>query len=157
MNRIDIVFFKKSLIFFWTIWWLIALWTDVVGALAHYGLLHAAWAPDTNFPFLAESLKMYSVPLWLTTLFFIFILLWSLASTAAFVWASVALNQPQAIWMQRAKVAYIISLGFWLAFFLADQLVMKFDLEQNHMVQGGFELLSFLAMYLLPSGSLDDA
>ena len=29
-------------------------------------------------------------------------------------------------------------------------MVMKFDLEENHMVQGGFELLTFSSLYLLP-------
>ena len=27
---------------------------------------------------------------------------------------------------------------------------MNFQLEQNHMVQGGFQLLTFLALHLLP-------
>ncbi|MEP3278328.1 MAG: hypothetical protein ABJN26_00090 [Stappiaceae bacterium] len=45
--------------------------------------------------------------------------------------------------------AFIISLGLWFAFFLADQIFLKFDLEQNHMVQGGFQLLCFFALYVL--------
>ena len=142
--------FKKTLILFWAVWWLIAFWTDVVGGLAHLGFLHATWAPDANYPFLVDSLKMYSVPDWLVTVFFCGILLWSLLSTVAFFWASLAFSQSAEVWMRRARNAYIISLTFWLALFVADQMIMKFDLEENHMVQGGFELLAFLAMYLLP-------
>lgn len=149
--KIDNLFFKKDLVLFWAIWWLIAFWTDVVGGLAHLGYLQAAWAPDSNYPFLVDSLKMYNAPGWLITFFFIGILLWSLLSALAFCWASLALGKSPAIWMSRARAAFIISLSFWLAFFLADQLIMKFDLEENHMVQGGFELLCFLTMYLLPS------
>lgn len=143
-------FFKKSIIVFWTLWWLIAFWTDIVGALAHIDILQASWAPDTNYPFLAASLKMYNVPEWLVGLLFAAIILWSLASTVAFCWASLALKKTRTVWMKRMQIAFIISLGFWMAFFLADQLVMKFDLEENHMVQGGFQFLTFLAMYLLP-------
>jgi hypothetical protein len=143
-------FFKKSIIIFWTLWWLIAFWTDIVGALAHHNVLQATWAPDTNYPFLAASLKMYHVPEWFTELLFAAIILWSLATTIAFCWACVALNKAHTIWMKRMQTAFILSLSFWMAFFLADQVVMKFDLEENHMVQGGFQFLTFLAMYLLP-------
>lgn len=144
--------FNKILVLFWAFWWLIALWTDVVGGLAHLSIVNASWAPDTNYPFLVESLKMYNVPGTLILIFFILILLWAFLSTISFFWASFALYKPREIWIERARIAYIISLTFWLAFFIADQLVMKFDLEENHMVQGGFELLSFYALYILPVG-----
>lgn len=143
--------FKKIIIIFWMFWWLIALWTDVVGILAHYGLLIKSWAPDTNLPFLISSLKMYPLPTWIPLLFFIGILLWSFCSTVAFIWACSSLCQDSKIWMRRADIAFIISICFWLTFFLADQMVMKFDLEENHMVQGGFQLLTYLMLYLLPS------
>lgn len=146
-------FFKKIIILFWTFWWLIALWTDVVGGLAHLGMLKATWAPDTNYPFLAASLTMYHAPAWLVTFLFVGILLWSLLSTVAFCWASIGLKKNPQIWMRRAQIAFIISLTYWLAFFIADQIVMKFDLEENHMVQGGFQLLTFLSLYLLPEKS----
>lgn len=146
----DNVHFKKILILFWAVWWSIALWTDVVGGLSHLGMLHASWAPDSNYPDLVDSLKMYHLVPAIPAFFFICILAWSLASTLGFVWASLALGQDAEIWMKRARTAFIISLIYWLAFFLADQMVMKFDYEQNHMVQGGFELLCFFALYVLP-------
>lgn len=148
--QINNLLFKKILIVFWAIWWLIALWTDITGGMAHLGLLKASWAPDTNYPFLAASLAMYHVPNWLIATLFFAILVGSLVSTLAFFWACLSLNKDITIWMRRAEIAFIISITFWLAFFLADQLVLKFDLEENHMVQGGFQLLSFLALYLLP-------
>lgn len=148
--QINNLLFKKILIVFWAAWWLIALWTDIVGGLAHLGFLKATWAPDTNYPFLATSLAMYHAPNWLIATLFFNILLGSLVSTLAFIWACFALNKDITIWIRRAEIAFIISITFWLAFFLADQLVLKFDLEENHMVQGGFQLLSFFALYLLP-------
>lgn len=142
--------FKKIIIIFWMFWWLIALWTDVVGILAHYGVLIKSWAPDTNFPFLVNSLKMYPLPTWAPLLLFIGILMGAFLASAAFVWTSFSLNKETKVWMRRADIAFVVSLSFWLAFFLADQLVMKFDLEENHMVQGGFQLLTYLMLYLLP-------
>ncbi len=150
-NLIDNENFKKIIVIFWTIWWLIALWTDIVGGVAHLGWLSASWAPDTNYPFLISSLKMYPLPAWLPPIFFLGIITWSLIASLAFVYASfkmfsVGLKRA----MKYIEVAFILSLTYWLAFFIADQLVMKFDLEENHMVQGGFQLLTFIALYCLP-------
>lgn len=143
--------FNKILILFWSVWWIIAFWTDITGGLAHVGMLKASWASDSNYPFLVESLKMYHAPTIVPFVFFILIICWSLISAISFFWTSLALSQSREIWISRARTAYIISLTFWLAFFIADQLVMKFDLEENHMVQGGFELLTYFALYILPS------
>jgi hypothetical protein len=142
--------FKKIIVLFWTLWWLIALWTDCIGAMSHLGWLQASWAPDSNFPFLMGSLKMYNVPLWGVWFCYLGIIAWLGLSTATFIWAASALHRTKTIWLRRAEIAFIVSLTLWLAFFLADQLIMKFDLEENHMVQGGFQLLSFLALYILP-------
>lgn len=142
--------FKKILILFWAFWWLIALWTDVVGGLTHLGFLHASWAPDGNYLFLKESLAIYPLPHGTSPALFIVIIINSLVSATLFFWASFALTQEKKLWMKRANNAFIFSLVFWLLFFLADQLVMKFDLEENHMVQGGFELLCYFALYILP-------
>lgn len=147
-NFINPSLFNKIIIVFWAIWWSIALWTDVVGGLAHLNLLHATWAPDANFPFLASSLKMYHVPVWFVVILFLGIILWSFLSAVTFLWAAFSLHKDREIWLQRAQLAFIISLSFWLAFFLADQMVMKFDLEENHMVQGGFALLTYLLFHI---------
>ncbi len=148
---IDNDVFKKLIILFWAFWWFTTLWTDVVGLLTHFNILHSSWAPDHNYPHLVDSLKMYQVQDWIPLVLIIGIILWTLLATLAFIWASSGLTKTQEVWMHRAEIAFIISLSYWLAFFLADQLVNKYELEQNHMVQGGFQLLTYFALYLLPN------
>jgi hypothetical protein len=150
MKGLHHLLFKKTIILFWTFWWLIALWTDIVGSLKHMRILSADWAPDLNYPSLVDSLKIYHLPFWFPVALFIIILLWSLLSAGLFCWASIGLYKPSRVWKKRAQNAFIVSLTYWLAFFIADQIVMKFDLEENHMVQGGFQLLTYLALYILP-------
>ncbi len=150
MLRNQNIKFKKILILFWTCWWLIAFWTDLSGSFKSLGLINVKWIYADNFPGLQKSLEMYSAPHWLAVVLFIGIIVWMLISTLLFIHASIALHKDKSIWMQRAARAFIVSLSLWLAFFLADQIVMKFMLEENHMVQGGFELLSFFALYVLP-------
>ena len=142
--------FKKIIIVFWTMWWLLALWTDLVGVLAHLGYIQATWAPDGNYPVLVRSLQMYHVPDWFPVLCFAAIILWLVASTYSFGVASFALAKSKTQWMPLAERAFVISLSFWLAFFLCDQLIMDFNLEENHMVQGGFQLLTYLALHVIP-------
>lgn len=151
MKRLDSIgphLLNKIIIIFWAAWWLIAFWTDIVGSLAHLNVLHASWAPDTNFPFLVSSLRMYNAPKWLAVLLYLGIIGWSFLCTAAFTWTACSLHKHPAIWRQRAQLAFILSLTFWFAFFLSDQIVMKFDLEENHMVQGGFALLTYLCLFI---------
>lgn len=146
-------YFKKIILLFWALWWLIALWTDLVGALAHLGFLQKSWAPDINYPFLVQSLGIYPLPLWFPAFLFSTILFYLVLICLAFLWATLALAKQEAIWRKRADIAFILSLSFWFAFFLGDQFIMKYDLEQNHMVQGGLQLLSYLCLYCLPSDS----
>jgi hypothetical protein len=142
--------FKRLLVAFWWLWWLIAFLTDFLGGLKELGVITAAWLPHTNYPFLAKSLAPYDAPVWLPPVLFAGIVLWSFLSTVLFTVAMCTPRQPEMRWRHRVDTAFIVSLGLWLAFFIADQVVMKFDLEENHMVQGGFELLCLMAIRLLP-------
>lgn len=150
ISRIDNALFKKIIVVFWTIWWFVALWSDISGGLAHMGYLNATWARDANYAMLVRSLQMYPIPEWCALGLFIGILAWSLLSAVLFLVASVTMGKERKIWMRNVRRAFIVSLTYWFAFFIADQIIMNFDLEQNHMVQGGFQLLTFIALYLLP-------
>jgi len=116
-SKVNNQLFKKIIILFWTLWWLIALWTDIVGALAHLGWLHASWAQDTNYPFLVSTLEMYHVPAWLPPFLYAGIILWTGLSSIVFIWASLGLTKETQIWIRRAEKAFIISICLWLAFF----------------------------------------
>lgn len=70
--------------------------------------------------------------------------------TLLFINAVAAIHKPRIVWFPRATKAFILSLGLWLVLTLADQLLLKFKLEENHMIQAAFELLTFLSLYLLP-------
>jgi hypothetical protein len=139
--------FKRILVIFWGFWWLIAFLTDFLGGLQHLKLIDLSLNIDTNYPFLVKSLMPFNPPHWLPAYLFIMLMIWALISSLLFFWASLA---SKARWLRLANIAFIVSLGLWLAFFLADQIIMNFDLEANHMVQGGFQLLCFFALYLLP-------
>jgi len=142
---------KKMIIVFWTLWWLIAFFTDFFGILAHFSLLKSTFAKDINYPSMVEALSIYPLPSWVAPLLFLLLLIGLFVISGMFLFACLSLHLHKQIWMQRARYAFVISLNFWFLFFIADQVLLKFDLEQNHMVQGGFEFLCFLALYILPN------
>lgn len=142
--------FKRMLVGFWAVWWLLAFLTDFIGGLKNAGLVSAAWLPAANYPAVVSALAPYHVPAWLPVTLFVGIILWETISTVLLTVAALTPMRPQSRWRRRVNAGFIVSLGLWLAFFIADQIVMKFDLEENHMVQGGFQLLCFMAIHLLP-------
>ena len=146
---LSITTFKRVLVAFWAIWWLIAFLSDVAGGLKELGLITANWLPHTSYPTLVEGLASYSAPGWLAPFLFVGIICWSFLSAVLLTVAALTPIQPWPRWQRRVDSAFIVSLSLWLAFFLADQIIMKFGLEENHMVQGGFQLLCLLAIHLL--------
>lgn len=142
--------FKKLLIIFWGVWWLSALWTDVVGGLAYLNWLHADWAPSKNYPFLVESLQMYHLNHLVPALFFLGIIAWMSLICALYIVAIALMWIKKPFW-QVTHLAFAVSLGLWMAFFVADQLIMNYDLEANHMIQAGFQLICWI--FLLASFS----
>jgi hypothetical protein len=150
MKMSSMFFFKRIIVGFWAIWWISAFLTDFLGGLYLLNIVTETWVPHSNYPGLVTSLAQYGAPSWLPSILFGGIIAWSLLSALAFVFAALTPAKPSQRWRARVNSAFIISLGLWFAFFIADQTVMMFDLEENHMVQGGFQLLTFMAIHLLP-------
>ena len=86
--------FKRLLVLFWALWWLLAFLTDFLAGLKEIGLFAAAWLPATNYPLLVKSLADYGPPGWLPPLLFIGIIGWSLISTLLFLLAVSTPRQP---------------------------------------------------------------
>lgn len=142
--------FKQAIVLFWGLWWLFAFLTDFIGGLEVLGVLSTPWFDGQNYPFLQKTLAPFGASDPVDVALFVGIIAWALLSTLLYAIAICTPMQDKNRWMRRVDRAFIVSLGLWLAFFLADQVVMNFDLEQNHMVQGGFQLLCYLTIYLLP-------
>ncbi len=143
--------FKRIIVLFWGFWWFIAFLTDLLGGLEHLKLIDLSLNVDVNYPFLVKSLTPFSPPQWIPVCLFILLSFWMLISCLLFFWASVT---SKTRWLRIANTAFVVSLSLWLALFIADQIIMNFELEANHMIQGGFQLLCFFALYLLPENEL---
>jgi len=141
-------FFKKVIIIFWSIWWLTIIWTDSVSVLSHLGYLTSPWAIDRYSSFV-EILNIYSLPFWVDALLYLSIILWSILLTILFFFTALNLRKETFVWMKYAKISFILSMILWFMLILADQIIMKYDIENLHMIQGGFQLICFLSLYIL--------
>ena len=143
--------FKKTIIVFWALWWSIAFITDFNSGLNHMGLTHISWASTSNYTSIVNSVAFISTNKWISVFLYSGIIVWLFVSATAFIIASfyIVTKPKSAITKSWVNRAFIISLTLWLMFFLADQIIMNFNLAQNHMVQGGFELLTYLTFSIL--------
>ncbi len=150
---ISIRSFKKFIILFWLVWSTVAFLTDFLGGLKHTGVISYSWVPDLNYPYLASSLEIYNTPPFVVAVLFWGIVIWLFLNVIVFLRAAFTSMASRERWMRNVDAAFIISMGLWLAFFIADLIVMKFDLLQNHMVQGSFQLLTWFLIHFLPEES----
>lgn len=141
--------FKQMTVFTWALWWSIALATDFTEALQDFGWLQLRWHAE-NYPFLVTTLSKYGLPEWVSLVCYVGIILWMIGLTILFWRAAITPYAQRATWLSRVNLAFTVGLGLWFAFYLADQLVLDFSLEQNHMVQGNAMFISFIALYVLP-------
>jgi hypothetical protein len=129
---------------YWLAWWSCQLWIDVTGSMRSMGWIDAPWGYLGNYHFLVQSLEIFSVPNWFPGLLLLIIIIWLAIICLLFLLATINLIRVGDRWIFWTNHAFICSFLLWMAFFIADQLVLHFDVEQNHMVQASFEFLCFL-------------
>lgn len=144
--------FKQIMLLTWTLWWSIAFATDFLEALQRLGWFKLSWL-SVNYPFLLTTLAKYGVPTIFAIVFYVGIILCLLIITILF-WQVLLTPVHHSQWQTRVDRAFIVSLSLCFAFYLADQLVLDFTLEQNHMVQGSMLFISYLAFYILPNSTV---
>ncbi len=79
-------FLKRSLLFFWAVWFTVVTATNACDALKELGLLGLGWQfASGNFAFLVETTARYDVPAWLNAILFAGVIAWE-ATAAAMFW-----------------------------------------------------------------------
>ena len=94
-------FFKRIIVVFWALWWMLAFLTDFLGGLYLLNVFTEPWVPHSNYPAVVTSLVQYDAPNWLPAVFFVGIIAWSLLSALAFIVAALTPAQPSQRWRER--------------------------------------------------------
>jgi hypothetical protein len=125
------VLLKRLLLLYWAAYFTIVLTTNVCDAAKAAGLLDDSWAfASGNYRFVCETTARYSPPGWANAVLFAGVLFWEGAATAAFWWATFAYSNDN---RRPVYLAFTVALTLWMAFLLADEVCIAYQVEGTHL------------------------
>ena len=140
---------KIALLLFWAAWFSIVFATNLASALKASGMLPLSWkfAPK-NYEMVRKAVSVYSAPAWLPRLLFLGVLAWQLVAALLF-WSALAVSGgagvPDLALVNAACGAGIL---LWAAFMIADEVTIKYALEQPHELLFVAQLATLGVMHL---------
>jgi hypothetical protein len=134
-------FLKLALIFFWALWFSIVFLTNAFSAMKAAGRLPPGWKfASKNYEMVAKAVSLYNAPAWVPRLLFAGVIAWQLGAAALF-WYSLAD-------MNVANAAFSAGILLFAAFMIADELTLKYAMEQPHELLFIAQLGSLLVLHL---------
>jgi hypothetical protein len=154
--RFETLTIKRGLLFFWALWFTIVLSTNITDGLKALKILPPRWAfASGNYALLARTTAIYSTPEWIVVALFFGLVVWQSVATILF-WQSFRLfrgiSSPR---LAAVHAAFAVSLALWATFVIADELFIAYNLEGFHMAIVSSQLVTLLAIQLLPDRSSD--
>ncbi len=141
---------KRGLLFFWAAWLTIIFLTNLFDLLKQLGILDTGWAfASGNFGFMQATTALYATPDAIVTLLFIGVIVWE-GLAAGLLWRAFVGFRAGSGALARVNTAFAFSLALWAAFMLADELLMAYDVEATHMRILTSQIVTLLAIHLLP-------
>jgi hypothetical protein len=138
--------FKRLLVTFWFLWLVVVWASNLCDGLKEIGILHESWLfASGNFRFMSQATGRYGTPGWVNAVLFVGVLLWEAAAAVLFGLASwKPLPSPF------LYPAFAASLMLLAAFILADEVLISYRVEETHLRLFIAQLLTLLAVALLP-------
>lgn len=140
---------RVGLLAFWALWLTLVVVTNIFDGLKAAGALPGSWRfASGNYDAMREVTARYDTPGWIVGLLFAGAVLWEIAAMvlmwrALLAWGAV---DPAPVYL-----AFAVSLGLWAAFILADEVFSAYEMSRSHWLIFGAQLLSLLAIVLLPA------
>ena len=135
---------KSGILLFWAAWFTIVLLTNVCDALKAGRALPAGWTFSSgNWELMLKVTAVHATPVVIVAILFLGVIAWE-ALAAVLFWRA---------WIAGGRggvAAFTVGLALWAAFALADELFLAHSLEAMHVRLFGVQLLSVLALRLLP-------
>jgi hypothetical protein len=145
-------YFKLGLIVFWELWYLIAFATNLCESFLALGVLPKTWPfASGNLRGVIQATKTYSASKWLPWLLFSGVLSCQLLAVCLFGWGIISSVSAGSFNSVATNAAFLVGLGLWAAFMLADEILKQYDVEHSHVLFFIAQLVSFVALHVLPS------
>ena len=132
---------KLALLLFWATWFSIVLLTNAFSAMKAAGRLPQEWKfASKNYETVAKAVSLYRAPAWVPRLLFLGVMAWQLVAAALF-WYALAD-------MTVANAAFSAGILLFAAFMIADELTLKYAMEQPHELLFIAQIASLLVIRL---------
>lgn len=147
----SLFYIKAGLLLFWACWFAIASSTNIFDFLYTQNLLPANWAfKSNNFSALKQVFAIYDTNFYfLETLFAI--------NTAVQISIAILFFISFFLYIKTRTLSPIINYSFalsmllWAIFLIMEEIYIAYSFEATHRQLFTFELISLLALYLLPT------
>lgn len=152
MNRLgNPLLIKRGILLFWTLWLALVFCTNLLDGLKALLVLPETWPfASGNYSFMVKVVDRYNPPAWLAVFLFIGVVCWEGLATLLFglaYWKFKARDEAALVFVH---AAFAVGLALWAAFMLADEIFMVYDVENTHRGLFTAQLVSLLAVRLLP-------
>jgi hypothetical protein len=145
---------KRILLAFWAVWMTTVFITNVFDACKAAGLLGLDWAfASGNYRFVAETTARYGTPTWVNGMLFSGVICWEGAAALLFWLAWWKFRGRRSEDTRPHYAAFTAGLTLWAAFLIADELFIAYAVAATHLRLFAAQLLSLMAIELLPEES----
>jgi hypothetical protein len=135
---------KSGVLLFWAAWFTIVVLTNVFDILKASGGVPARWTfASGNWELMVKVTGVHGTPVAVVALLFLGVMAWE-ALAAILFWRAWAAGGRGGV------AAFTVSLALWAVFSLADEIFVAYTLGPVHLRLFGLQLLSLLALRLLP-------
>jgi len=142
-------YFKLGLLLFWGCWFSFAFTTNLLDFLHVLGYLPSDWLfRSGNYQLLHGVITIYHPPVYVLNLLFICDIAAQGLSAILFITAAYCYWRGYS-W-RYINLAFMFSIALWGVFLLMEEVFLAYHFESVHAGLFEFELISLLAMHLLP-------
>jgi hypothetical protein len=144
------VFLKRMLLAGWAAWFTVVFASNLLDGCKALGVLGRDWAfASGNYGFLVDTANRYGPPSWLDGLLFAGVVAWE-GLAAVLFWAAWYRFRGGGKGVGVLYAAFTAGLALWLAFMIADEVLIAYAVEGTHLRLFTAQLSTLLAVELLP-------
>ena len=155
MPPLSLATLKRGLLLFWAAWLTIVVTANSFDALRALDVLSDGWRfASGNWAFLVETTRVYDTPRWVQAILYAGVIAWE-GLGALLLWRAVAASMGAGFADRRpADAAFVVTLALWAAFAIVDEVFLAYDVEATHLRLFVAQLVTLLAIHLLPDGTV---
>jgi hypothetical protein len=136
---------KSGILLFWALYFSLVALTNVLDGVKTLGLLPRGWTlASDNYALMAKVTGVHGTSTAVVAVLFLGVIAWEVGAAILF-WRGWATRVRGTVY-----AAFTLGLALWAAMTLADEIFVAYSLGATHLRLFGLQLLSLLALRLLP-------